>query len=101
MLYGACASGAGLEPAEVRDSIVALVRANRSLGLKMMSGIFIPDPTAEGSEPLARFQRESASAAVASQLLQAYHATDITDVLRATGWRRAERPGRGRRARVL
>ena len=62
VLNRTCASSAGPAPAEVRDSIVALVRANRGLGLKTMSGILIPDPTAECSEPPARFQHESAPA---------------------------------------
>src|SRR5580700_9900592 len=45
VLYGMCASGADLAPPEVRDSIVSLMRANWGLGLKMMTGIFIPDPS--------------------------------------------------------
>jgi pimeloyl-ACP methyl ester carboxylesterase len=44
VLYGMCASGADLAPPEVRESIVPLMRANWGLGLKMMTGIFIPDP---------------------------------------------------------
>ena len=81
MLYGMCASGADLAPQEVRDSIVSLVRANWGLGLKMMTGIFIPDPTADDIDALARFQRESATAAVGSRLLDVYYATDIREIL--------------------
>ena len=46
-LYGTCASGRDLAPAEVRDSIVALVEAHWGLGLKALAGAFVTDPTAE------------------------------------------------------
>ena len=81
LLYGMCASGADLAPPEVRDSIVSLVRANWGLGLKMMTGIFIPDPSPEDIDAFARLQRESASAAVGSRLLEIYYATDVRELL--------------------
>ena len=37
VLYGTCASGADLAPPEIRDSIVALVRAHWGLGSKMLA----------------------------------------------------------------
>jgi pimeloyl-ACP methyl ester carboxylesterase/DNA-binding CsgD family transcriptional regulator len=83
VLYGTCACGADLAPEEVRESIVSLVRANWGLGLKMMTGIFIPDPSAEDVDALARFQRESASATVGSRLLDVYYQTDIRQLLPA------------------
>jgi pimeloyl-ACP methyl ester carboxylesterase/DNA-binding CsgD family transcriptional regulator len=81
VLYGTCASGADLAPREVRDSVVSLVRANWGLGLKVITGIFIPDPGADDIEALAGFQRESASAAVGSRLLDTYYQTDIRALL--------------------
>jgi pimeloyl-ACP methyl ester carboxylesterase/DNA-binding CsgD family transcriptional regulator len=81
VLYGTCASGADLAPPEVRDSVVSLVRANWGLGLKVITGIFIPDPSAADVEALAGFQRESASAAVGSRLLEVYYETDIRQIL--------------------
>jgi pimeloyl-ACP methyl ester carboxylesterase/DNA-binding CsgD family transcriptional regulator len=98
VLYGMCASGADLAPEEVRESIVSLVRANWGLGLKMMTGIFIPDPTAEDVAALARFQRESASAAVGSQLLDVYYRTDIRPLLPAIRARTAVLHREGDRA---
>lgn len=48
-----------------------------------MTGIFIPDPSAVDIEALTRFQRESATAAMASRLLEVYYATDIRQMLPA------------------
>ena len=98
VLYGTCANGADLAPREVRDPIVSLVRANWGLGLKMMTGIFIPDPSADDIEALARFQRESASAAVGSRLLEVYYTTDIRPVLPAIRARTAVLHREGDRA---
>jgi pimeloyl-ACP methyl ester carboxylesterase len=69
VLYGMCASGRDLAPAEVRKSIVALVRAHWGLGLKALAGTFVTDPTAEDLAGFTRFQRASASAEVAARLL--------------------------------
>jgi pimeloyl-ACP methyl ester carboxylesterase/DNA-binding CsgD family transcriptional regulator len=80
-LYGMCASGGDLAPAEVRKSVVALVRAHWGLGLKALAGAFVTDPTAEDLAGFAKFQRASASAAVAARLLEVYYDTDIRDLL--------------------
>ena len=77
VLYGMCASGRDLAPAEVRKSIVALVRAHWGLGLKALTGAFVTDPTAEDVAGLTEFQRASASAEVAARLLEVYYDTDI------------------------
>jgi pimeloyl-ACP methyl ester carboxylesterase/DNA-binding CsgD family transcriptional regulator len=83
VLYGMCASGADLAPAAVRDSIVAVVRAHWGLGLKVLTGAFVPDPTAEEVAAFSRFQQASASAAVAARLLEVYYDTDIRSLLPA------------------
>ena len=69
-LYGTCASGADLAPAEVRETVVALVRAHWGLGQKALIGAFVSDPTAEDLAGFTRFQRASATAAVAARLLE-------------------------------
>jgi pimeloyl-ACP methyl ester carboxylesterase/DNA-binding CsgD family transcriptional regulator len=79
--YGMCASGADLGPAEVRDSILGLVRANWGLGSKMLAGIFIPEPTPAEVAAFTALQRTAASAEVASGLLEVYYGTDIRDLL--------------------
>jgi pimeloyl-ACP methyl ester carboxylesterase/DNA-binding CsgD family transcriptional regulator len=83
VVYGMCANGSDLAPAEVRSSVVALVRAHWGLGLKAISGAFFTDPTAEEMEAFSRFQRASASAAVAARLLEVYYDTDIRALLPA------------------
>jgi pimeloyl-ACP methyl ester carboxylesterase/DNA-binding CsgD family transcriptional regulator len=83
VLYGTCASGSDLAPAEVRSSIVALVRAHWGLGLKAISGAFITEPTAEELAEFTRFQRASATAPVAARLLEVYYDTDVRALLPA------------------
>jgi pimeloyl-ACP methyl ester carboxylesterase len=89
VLYGMCASGRDLAPAEVRKSIVALVRAHWGLGLKALAGTFVTDPTAEDLAGFTRFQRASASADVAARLLEVYYETDVRDLLPAVRARTA------------
>jgi pimeloyl-ACP methyl ester carboxylesterase/DNA-binding CsgD family transcriptional regulator len=83
VVYGTCASGRDLAPAQVRESVVALVRAHGGLGLKALAGAFITDPTAEDLEAFTRFLRASASAPVAARLLEVYYDTDIRALLPA------------------
>ena len=83
VVYGMCASGRDLASAQVRESVVALVRAHWGLGLKALAGAFITDPTAEELEAFTRFQRASASAPVAARLLEVYYESDIRALLPA------------------
>jgi len=81
VVFGTCAAGRDLAPAAVRESLVALVRAHWGLGLKAMAGAFVTDPTPEEVAGFTRFQRASASAAVAADLLEAYYGTDVRALL--------------------
>jgi pimeloyl-ACP methyl ester carboxylesterase/DNA-binding CsgD family transcriptional regulator len=83
VVYGTCASGRDLAPAEVRKSVVALVRAHWGLGLKALAGAFVTDPTPQDLAGLTEFQRASASAEVAARLLEVYYDTDIRALLPA------------------
>ncbi len=83
VLYGMCASGRDLAPADVRNSVVALVRAHWGLGLKALTGAFVTGPTAEELAAFTRFQLASASAEVAARLLEVYYDTDIRALLPA------------------
>jgi DNA-binding CsgD family transcriptional regulator len=84
-----CASGQDLAPAQVRESVVALIRAHWGMGLKALAGAFITDPTAEELEVFTRWQRAGASAAVAARLLEVYYDTDIRVLLSAVRARTA------------
>jgi len=81
VLYGMCASGRDLAPAEVRESVVALVRAHWGLGLRALAGAFVTDPTAEELAQFTQFQRTSASPAAAARLLEVYYETDVRALL--------------------
>jgi pimeloyl-ACP methyl ester carboxylesterase/DNA-binding CsgD family transcriptional regulator len=89
VVYGTCASGTDLAPPDVRESVVALVRAHWGLGLKALAGAFVTDPTAEDLAGFTRFQRASASAAVAARLLEVYYETDVRALLPAVQARTA------------
>jgi pimeloyl-ACP methyl ester carboxylesterase/DNA-binding CsgD family transcriptional regulator len=82
-LYGTCASGRDLAPAEIRDSIVALVRAHWGLGSRVLAGIFLPEPSGAEVAEFTSVQRAGASAAVAARLLEVYYETDIRALLPA------------------
>jgi pimeloyl-ACP methyl ester carboxylesterase len=82
-LFGTCASGSDLAPAEVRDSLVAMVRAHWGLGSKVLTGIFLPEPSSEEVAAFTLAQRASATAAVSARLLEVYYDTDIRSLLPA------------------
>jgi pimeloyl-ACP methyl ester carboxylesterase/DNA-binding CsgD family transcriptional regulator len=81
VLYGTCASGADLAPAEVRQSLVGLVRAHWGLGSKVLTAVFVPGPETADVAAFAAAQREGASAATAARLLEVYYQTDLRDLL--------------------
>jgi pimeloyl-ACP methyl ester carboxylesterase/DNA-binding CsgD family transcriptional regulator len=87
--YGMCADGRDLAPAEVRESIVALVRAHWGLGLKALTGAFVTDPTPAELAAFTELQRASASAPVAARLLEVYYDTNVRELLPAVQARTA------------
>jgi pimeloyl-ACP methyl ester carboxylesterase len=84
-VYGMCASGRDLAPAEVRRTVVALVRAHWGMGLQALTGAFVTEPTAAEVAEFTRFQRDSSSAEVAARLLEVYYETDIRALLPTIG----------------
>jgi pimeloyl-ACP methyl ester carboxylesterase/DNA-binding CsgD family transcriptional regulator len=83
VLYGTCGNGADLAPAELRESLVALVRAHWGFGSKVLTGIFVPEPSPAEVEQFTRLQQASASAKVAAKLLASYYLTDVRPLLPA------------------
>jgi pimeloyl-ACP methyl ester carboxylesterase/DNA-binding CsgD family transcriptional regulator len=77
VLYGTCANGADLAPAEVRDSLIALVRAHWGLGSNVLAGIFISGPSAAEVAAFTRAQRDWSAAEVAADMLDVYYGTDV------------------------
>lgn len=83
VLFGTCANGADLAPADLRESLIALVRAHWGLGSKVLTSIFIPEPSPSEVEAFSRGQRDAATAAVAAKLLGVYYDTNVAPVLPA------------------
>jgi pimeloyl-ACP methyl ester carboxylesterase/DNA-binding CsgD family transcriptional regulator len=81
VLYGTCANGQDLAPADARRSVVALVRAHWGMGLQALTRAFVTDPTAEELATFTRFQQASATPEAAAKLLEVYYDTDIRSLL--------------------
>jgi pimeloyl-ACP methyl ester carboxylesterase/DNA-binding CsgD family transcriptional regulator len=81
VLFGACSNGAALATEEIRESLLALVRAHWGLGSRALAGVFVPDPTPDEVRQFDRLQRSSASSEVAAVLLGEYYRTDVTGLL--------------------
>jgi pimeloyl-ACP methyl ester carboxylesterase len=77
VLYGTCANGADLAPAEVRDSLSALVRAHWGLGSNVLASIFIAEPSAAEVAAFTQAQRSWSVAGVAADMLEVYYGTDV------------------------
>ena len=81
VLYGTCAAGRDLAPAEVRASVVALVRAHGGLGWAALARAFLAEATPAETAALSQLVRAAAPAAVAARLLEVYYDTDIRALL--------------------
>ncbi len=81
ILYGSCARGADLAPAEVRQSLLALVRAHWGLGSRVLADIWFPDAPAELTAVFAQMQRAAATADMAAALLDMFYRFDVADLL--------------------
>lgn len=81
IVYGSCARGADLAPAEVRRSVLALVRAHWGLGSRVLADIWFPGAPAELTARFAELQRAAASADVAAALLDMFYRFDVADLL--------------------
>jgi pimeloyl-ACP methyl ester carboxylesterase/DNA-binding CsgD family transcriptional regulator len=81
ILYGSCARGADLAPDEVKQSVLALVRAHWGLGSRVLADIWFPDAPVEPAAMFARLQRSAATAGVAASLLDMFYRFDVADLL--------------------
>jgi pimeloyl-ACP methyl ester carboxylesterase len=78
LLYGTFADGRKITTPEVRDAIVAAVRAHWGLGSRMLADIFLGEADSDARERFARFQREAATAETAAALLERIYRLDVS-----------------------
>jgi len=83
IVYGSCVRGYDLAPAEVRQSVLALVRAHWGLGSRVLADIWFPEAPAELTGMFAQLQRAAATADMAASLLDMFYRFDVADLLPA------------------
>jgi pimeloyl-ACP methyl ester carboxylesterase/DNA-binding CsgD family transcriptional regulator len=79
VLYGTYANGAALVPEHVRDVTINLVRAHWGLGSRVLADAFVPSGDAAARDAFAAFQRRSATADMAADLLEMMFSTDVRE----------------------
>jgi pimeloyl-ACP methyl ester carboxylesterase/DNA-binding CsgD family transcriptional regulator len=79
VVYGSFANGGHLVRPAVRAAMVDLVRSHWGLGSRLLAEIFVPGGDPEERESFARFQRKSATAEIACDLLELTFATDVSE----------------------
>jgi pimeloyl-ACP methyl ester carboxylesterase/DNA-binding CsgD family transcriptional regulator len=83
VVYGSCVRGRDLAPADVRQSVLSLVRAHWGLGSRVLADIWLPEAPAELTGMFARLQRAAASADAAASLLDMFYRFDVAELLPA------------------
>jgi len=81
--FGAYARGADVAPAEVRASIVAMVRAHWGLGSRVLAEVWLPDAGTAERRELTDYQRTAATPEMAAGLLELAYAVDARDAFAA------------------
>jgi pimeloyl-ACP methyl ester carboxylesterase/DNA-binding CsgD family transcriptional regulator len=81
ILYGGYADGHQVAAPEVREAMVALVRAHWGLGSDVLANVFLADGDAETKAHFVRLQRGAAPAEVAGELLVQCYETRVEDLL--------------------
>ena len=77
LLYGTYADGEQIAPPEVRQAIVAAVRAHWGLGSRLLADVFLGAPDGDAQRRFARYQREAATAETAAALLELIYRLDV------------------------
>ena len=81
VLYGSYADGHALGPPEARAGMVGLVRSHWGLGSRLLADVFGPSWSPGDRAGFTVFQRASADAQVAADLLVLIYETDVRDEL--------------------
>jgi pimeloyl-ACP methyl ester carboxylesterase/DNA-binding CsgD family transcriptional regulator len=77
LLYGTFADGAAIAPPDVRDALVAAVRAHWGLGSRMLADVFLGEDATGARRQFVRAQREACDAETAAALLEQVYRTDV------------------------
>lgn len=83
IVHGSCVRGRDLAPDDVKQSVLALVRAHWGLGSRVLADIWLPEASAELTGTFARLQRAAATAEMAASLLEMFYRLDVADLLPA------------------
>jgi pimeloyl-ACP methyl ester carboxylesterase/DNA-binding CsgD family transcriptional regulator len=81
MLYGAWVRGADIASPEIQTHVLGLVAEHWGLGSDVLADIFAPDAGATAQASFARYQRESAPATTARDLLALSYGIDASAAL--------------------
>ncbi len=81
VLYGSYADGSQLAAPDVRSTLISIVETHWGLGSRVLADVFLPGATPAERDAFARFQRASASAAVAARSLAAVYDIDVREEL--------------------
>jgi pimeloyl-ACP methyl ester carboxylesterase len=77
LLYGTFADGSEITTPEVRQAILAAVRAHWGLGSRLLADVFLGDADREARDRFARLQREAADGETAATLLELVYRLDV------------------------
>jgi pimeloyl-ACP methyl ester carboxylesterase/DNA-binding CsgD family transcriptional regulator len=83
IVYGSSVRGGDLAADDVRQSVLALIRAHWGLGSRVLADIWFPEAPAELTGMFARLQRAAATAGMAASLLDMFYRFDVADLLPA------------------
>jgi pimeloyl-ACP methyl ester carboxylesterase/DNA-binding CsgD family transcriptional regulator len=81
LLYGTYADGASIAPPDVREALVAAVRAHWGLGSRVLADVFVGAEDGEARRRFVRDQRASARAETAAALLELAYRMDVRPLL--------------------
>lgn len=83
VLFGACVDGSAVAPPELREALLATVRAHWGAGSRALADVWLPDVKPELRAGFATLQRAAATPEMAAAGLSAIYDTDLAEVLPA------------------
>jgi pimeloyl-ACP methyl ester carboxylesterase len=83
IVHGAWAHGDAVASPQVRESLLAVVRAHSGIGSALLTDLFVPGAGPDRRDEFAAYQRAAADAETTVRLLQLCYDLDVRDELRA------------------